>query len=88
MKNLRDQERIAKGFANHKRIAILRLLKSNPDSAVMDISEELGFGFQVTAQHVAKLFAAGLISKRQEGVIIRHAITQLGRDALRFLDRL
>ena len=39
--NYRALERIVKGFANHRRIEILYLLRREPELSVDDISERL-----------------------------------------------
>ena len=51
----RRMERIVKGFANHRRLEILDLLKREPELSVDDISERLGIGYENAPDHGGKL---------------------------------
>jgi len=88
MKPTKSLERIVKGFANRRRIAILMLLSSRPDLSLMGIADACGFDFQITAQHVSKLFIAGFVEKRDDGRMVLHKLTPLGHTVLSFLKHL
>lgn len=62
--NYKKVERIVKGFANHRRVQILDLLKKTPELSVSDISEKLKINFRTASDHVGKLARAGLLVKR------------------------
>ena len=84
----RKLERIVKGFANHRRIQIMNLLKREPELSVEDISERLDIGYENASDHVRKLAIAGLVLKRNEGSAVRHRLTPRAEAILVFCKRL
>ena len=88
MKNTKKLERIVKGFANHRRLEILDLLKREPELSVDDISERLGIGYENASDHVRKLAIAGLVLKRNDGNAVRHKLTPRAESVLVFCKRL
>lgn len=81
-------ERIVKGFANHRRLQILHLLKREPELLVEEISERLNMGYENASDHVRKLAIAGLVMKRNEGSAVRHKLTPRAEVILVFCKRL
>lgn len=81
-------ERIIKGFANHRRLEILDLLKQEPELSVDDISERLNIGYENASDHVRKLAIAGLVLKRNDGNSVRHKLTPRAESVLVFCKRL
>lgn len=84
----RRLERIVKGFANHRRLQILDLLKREPELSVEDISERLNIGYENAGDHIRKLAIAGLVLKRNEGNAVRHKLTPRAESILVFCKRL
>mgnify|MGYP001594644149 CR=1 FL=1 len=84
----RKLERIIKGFANHRRLQILNLLRREPELSVEDISERLSIGYENASDHVRKLAIAGLVLKRNEGRAVRHKLTSQAESILVFCKRL
>ena len=84
----RKLERIVKGFANHRRLEILDLLKREPELSVEEISERLKIGYENASDHVRKLAIAGLVLKRNEGSAVRHRLTLRASAILVFCKRL
>ena len=84
----RRLERIVKGFANHRRLQILDLLRREPELSVEEISERLGIGYVNASDHVRKLAIAGLVLKRNEGNAVRHKLTPRAESILVFCKRL
>ncbi len=82
--NFRAVERMVKGFANHRRIEILDLLKREPELSVDEISERLNIGYENASDHVRKLAIAGLVMKRNDGPSVRHKLTSRGESILMF----
>ncbi|HEY4528555.1 MAG TPA: winged helix-turn-helix domain-containing protein [Candidatus Paceibacterota bacterium] len=85
MKNLRQLERIVKGFSNHRRIEIMELLARQPELSVMEISDKLKINFKTGSEHIRRLALASLVLKRNEGNTVRHLLTTLGHSILKFL---
>jgi len=86
--NYRQLERIVKGFANHRRLEIMDLLKRQPELSVDQISEKLSIGYENTSDHLRRMAIAGLVLKRNEGVIVRHKLTSRANDILVFCKKL
>lgn len=85
MKTPRQLERIVKGFSNHRRIEILALLEKKPELSVFEISDALKINFKTGSDHIRRLAIAGLVVKRNEGSMVRHALTKSAKDILKFL---
>lgn len=77
-------EKLAKGFANHRRIQILELLEKKPLS-LSQISAILKVNIKTVSEHTRRLDIAGLISKKYRGREVVHAISDKGLDILTFL---
>ena len=81
-------ERIVKGFANHRRLQILDLLKKEPELSVADITTKLNIGYENTSDHIRKLAIAGLVMKRTNGTSVRHKLTPRAKSILVFCKKL
>lgn len=88
MTNYRKLERLIKGFANHRRLQILVLLKNEPELSVDDISQRLGMGYENASDHIRKLAISGLVMKRSDGTNVRHKLTPLAETILVFCKKL
>jgi DNA-binding transcriptional ArsR family regulator len=84
-KSHRQLERIVKGFANHRRLAILALLDKEPELSVSDISDKLNINFKTASEHIRRLAIAGLVLKRSDGLNVRHKLSKRGETILKFL---
>ena len=85
MLTLRQLERIVKGFANHRRIEILKLLEEEPELSVSEIALKLKINFKTASEHIRRLAIAGLVLKRYQGNNVRHALTDQAKSILKFL---
>ncbi|MFZ2484401.1 MAG: ArsR family transcriptional regulator [Minisyncoccia bacterium] len=85
MKKFRQLERVVKGFANHRRIEIMELLDRTPELSVMEIADTLRINFKTASEHIRRLAIAGLVMKRNEGSNVRHTLTILAKNILKFL---
>lgn len=84
-KSSRQLERIVKGFANHRRIQILELLKREPELSVIEISEKLKSDFKNISSHITKMAIAGLLMKRNDLHSVRQKLTRRGLQVLKFV---
>ncbi|MBM4042668.1 MAG: hypothetical protein FJ290_29620 [Planctomycetes bacterium] len=84
----RELERIVKGFANHRRIQIMRLLEERPDLSLGQVCASLRIGLKTGCEHVRRLAIPGLVAKRDHGRSVRICLTPLARDVLTFLRKL
>lgn len=80
----RQLERVVKGFANHRRLEIMGLLRRKPELSVEEISEHLEIGYENASDHVRKLAIAGLVAKRSDGKSVRHKLTPRAIHVLTF----
>ncbi len=83
--NWKKLERVAKGFANHRRLAILDLLEKQPELSVDEIATSLNINFKTASEHIRRLALAGLVLKRYEGNFVRHKVSPRGLSILKFL---
>jgi len=81
-------ERIVKGFANHRRLQILDLLKKEPELSVDDIAQKLNIGYMNTSDHIRKLAIAGLVMKRNQSTSVVHKLTPRAELILVFCKKL
>lgn len=86
--NYRWLEGVVKGFANHRRLQILEMLRHEPDLSVDEITGRLKTSYINTSDHLRKMATARLITKRNEGNSVMHALTARGRDILEFCKKL
>jgi len=86
--NYRKLERIVKGFANHRRLQILELLKNEPELSVDEITDKLKIGYMNASDHIRKLAIAGLVMKRNDGPNVRHKLTPHGITITEFCKKL
>lgn len=86
--NYRQIEKVVKGFANHRRLQILELLKEEPELSVDDIAEKLRIGYENASDHIRKMAIAGLVLKRNDGPYVRHALSPRGENVLAFCKKL
>ena len=84
-KTNRELERIVKGFANHRRLQILKLLSKEPELSVLEISERVNSDFKNISAHINKMAIAGLVMKRNDDKSVRHKLTKRGNLTLKFV---
>ena len=84
----RRLERIAKGFANHRRIQMMRLLEQEPELSLESIARRLRVNLKTASEHLRRLAIAGLVLKRHQGCQVLHALSPRGASALAFLEQL
>ena len=80
----RQLERIIKGFANHRRLDALELLKRKPELSVEEIADQMNIGYLNASDHLRKLAIAGLVAKRSDGKAVRHKLTPRAQVILTF----
>jgi len=81
----RKLERVVKGYANHRRIQILELLRNEPELSLDEVSRRLNINFKTGSEHIRRLAIAGLVVKRSDGHNVRHKVTNRGQQVLKFL---
>ena len=85
VKTYRQLERLVKGFANHRRIQIMELLKKEPELSVDEVAIQLRINEKTASAHIQRLAIAGLVLKRNDGHSVRHKLTSVSELILKFL---
>ena len=84
----RKLERVIKGFANHRRLEMLALLKKKPELSVEEIADAFDMNYQNASDHLRKLDIAGLVLKRYDITSVRHRLTDRALAVLGFCTNL
>lgn len=84
----RKIEKVAKAFANHRRIQILDILSQSSGLSVVDITNKTRANLKTVDVHINRLFAAGLVTKKTAGNHVFHTIDPVGISILKFLRKL
>mgnify|MGYP001584905057 CR=1 FL=1 len=66
MANLKNLEKIFRGFANRRRLHIIQFLLKKKEASVSDIAEEIRLSFKSTSKHLALLRQLDVLDNRQE----------------------
>lgn len=78
-------EKIIKGVANWRRIAIMVVVAKQPGLPLIEIANVLKINLKTASDHVSRLSLAGILAKRHEGNLVRHTLTPIGKGILKFL---
>jgi DNA-binding transcriptional ArsR family regulator len=84
----RHLERVVKGFANHRRIAMMDLLQKEPELSLQDIALKLKINIKTASEHLRRLAIAGLVLKRNRANNVLHKLSPRGETILEFLRKL
>lgn len=58
-------EKILKALANHRRLLIIKILKTKRKKSVGSIAEEIKLSFKATSKHLSVLYAQNLVEREQ-----------------------
>lgn len=83
-----DLQEIVKGFANHYRIDILRLLEEKPGLDTSEIAGEINADYKTIAAHASRLARSRLVTKKYRGSAVLHTLSNRGKFVLKFLRKL
>ena len=85
-KTAKQMERHLTGIANHRRIANLLLIASEPGIRVDGIASTLKGNFKTIAEHIRRLAQAGLVIKKYQGHNVIHNLFPYGERFVKFLN--
>lgn len=85
LKRLNTLERVFKGVANKKRVAILEIIDKNPDFNLDEIAKALKVNYQTTAEHVRRIRIAGLINDHYKGSSKSYQLSPFGNKILKII---
>jgi len=78
-------EAIIRGFANHHRIALLRLLAEQPGLTLDACAKGLDLNVKTASGHLRELSINGLVDKEADGRSVHHTLTPRGQAAVAFI---
>jgi DNA-binding transcriptional ArsR family regulator len=82
---VRQIEKIVKGFSNHWRIRVVQLLHDEPGLTVDQLSEATDANFYTLSIHLTKMVNAGLVKKTYKGRNVQHELTPIGKKVFIFV---
>lgn len=85
-KTERQLERHFKGVANHRRIAILMLIRDRERITVQEIADELDGNVKTISEHTRRLVQAGLVDKKYRGRSVEHKVSPYGKIFIKFIE--
>jgi len=84
-KTVKQLERYFKGAANHRRLAILKLVAGRPGVTLEEIAEALDCNIKTISEHSRRLVQAGLLNKKYQGRTVEHSASPYGIKFIRFM---
>lgn len=72
---MKEIEKQMKALANGRRLAILKHLKKSKDTSVGEIADAIKLSFKATSKHLIILYAAGIVEKEQDMLIVKYSIS-------------
>jgi len=67
---MRQLERIFKGLANQRRLAIIRLLAKEGEFTVAEIARRIRLSFTATSKHLGILYRLDILDRRQKSLMV------------------
>ena len=71
---MKELERLLKGLANKRRLAILKYLKNTREATVGEIAKEIKLSFKATSKHLNILAALDILDKEQRSLQIYYRL--------------
>ena len=71
---MKHLERIFRGLANRRRLAIIRLLAQNKELPVAEIARRINLSFTSTSKHLLTLYHLDIVEKRQESLNVYYRL--------------
>ncbi|MBM3257382.1 MAG: winged helix-turn-helix transcriptional regulator [Candidatus Liptonbacteria bacterium] len=68
-------ERVFKGLANRRRLAIIQMLSKREEASVADIAEHISLSFTSTSKHLGLLHRIDVVDKRQDGLTVYYRLS-------------
>jgi len=73
---MKQLERILKGLANRRRLAIIKLLKSHKELPVTSIADRIHLSFTSTSKHLSLLYHLEVVERRQESLVVYYRLAE------------
>ena len=73
---MKQLEKLFKGLANRRRLAIIRLLASKRELPVADIARSINLSFTSTSKHLGLLRQLDVVDRRQESLTVYYRLAE------------
>lgn len=71
---MKQLERILKGLANRRRLAIIKLLTRSKELPVASIADYIHLSFTSTSKHLSLLYHLDIVDRRQENLTVYYRL--------------
>lgn len=71
---MKELEKVFKGLANRRRLAIIRLLRKEKELPVAEIARRIKLSFTSTSKHLGHLRQLNILDRRQESLTVFYRI--------------
>lgn len=85
MKSEKDLEKILKGLANRRRLAIIKLLAKQKELSVADIAQAIKLSFTATSKHLGILRQLDILDRNQVSLTVYYSLSHPLPDAVQKL---
>lgn len=72
---MKQLERILKGLANRRRLAIIKLLARSQELPVASIADHIRLSFTSTSKHLSLLYHLDVVERRQESITVYYRLS-------------
>jgi DNA-binding transcriptional ArsR family regulator len=83
LRGLSEREKVLKALANKRRLALLRELHTTKELPVGELAGRIRLSFAATSRHLNQLYAAGLVTREQRGLLMYYRIADRTAPLLR-----
>ena len=73
---MKQLEKIFKGLANRRRLAIIQLLHKNKELPVAEIARRIRLSFTSTSKHLGLLRQLDIVDRRQESLTVYYRLSE------------
>lgn len=73
---MRGLEKILKGLANRRRLAVIKILIKNKELPVSEIARLINLSFTSTSKHLIILHQLDIVEKRQENLNVYYRLAK------------
>lgn len=73
---MKSLEKVFKGLANRRRLAIIQLLSKKKELSVADIAREINLSFTSTSKHLSILRQLDIVDRRQESLTVYYRLAE------------
>ncbi len=82
---MKQLERILKGLANRRRLAIIKLLARSKELPVASIADRIHLSFTSTSKHLSLLHHLDIVERRQESLVVYYRLADVLPSVARLL---